>query len=1131
MKIKPLSITLVGTTLLAGVAIALAWTGPISAPYTNNAASPVNVSNTSQTKSGILVTTGLGSSGSFTVSGNTGFGTSSGQYRLEVNGKIMNSAALVAQPNLSGYDIGMGSVGANTIYSYGFICAQNNSGACTGTGGVVLGAANTTANVNITNAGNSFFNAPGGRVGIGTNNPVSELNIRRDGTTLSNDNFITVSNRQTGTATYIIGGILFDAYRDVRDPSNVAGVWAQRISAAGGLASAGDLIFGADTTTGNISADNQLPAERMRITSTGNVGIGTAAPAFPLSVNGIVQSTTGGFRFPDGTTQTTSASGQWTTNVNNIFNSNTGNVGIGNNNPSAKLDVTGTVNISGATTINSTLNVGGATTINNTLNVTGATTLNTLNVTGNTTLNTLSLSGTLTVPNLNFTGRIIDTVALAGNANLASFDIGVGSIGANSIYSYGNICALNSMGDCSGTGGIVMGGPNTAANINISNSGNSFFNTGGNLGVGTNNPLGRLQVVTPNDTTPNTVASWDARHFVVGGSGNAGGVGISYNSSGNYGLINALSPGVAWRNLILQSGGGNVGIGTLSPAWPLSVNGVIHSQAGGFRFPDGTVQTTASIGGGGQWTTSGANIINANSGNVGIGQPNPTTGKLEVAGNVRFSSGAGDTWFPFTNNINYIRGTTYAFGGAWLDENNGTYFIDPSSQSNFNDLRANIFYDQGNTAFYLDPNGTSIFNGLQVAKVNINSGAIGSYGADLSIGNTAKDYNLSGTWATGLNANILLSGLDSSSIAFHDGGSRVDGIRVAGGQFNIGENMGWGTANTRMYGNATVNGALQVLGTSYLDGPTRIAGLGDTWFALGSWNYIRGNTYFSGTLFDENDGNFYIDMNNTSVMRSITIPNNLSVGNLQTLPCIAGVCPPNNAIRMTPNLHLNSQTGFGVILNWDNGTTGTALTFRIGNGAGSDVFNVNAQGATYIRAGINDDFGARMDGNGGWFRTYATTGWFNATYGVGIHAVEAGFVQTYNNAGIKATSFVYYSDSRMKDNVVTLQNSLDKVTQLSGYTFNWKDTGRGDIGLIAQEVEKVFPDLVHTGPDGMKSVEYGNLVAPIIEAIKQLAGNADALAKRVFNTESRLDALEKQNALQQAQIAELQKQVAEMGKK
>ena len=89
------------------------------------------------------------------------------------------------------------------------------------------------------------------------------------------------------------------------------------------------------------------------------------------------------------------------------------------------------------------------------------------------------------------------------------------------------------------------------------------------------------------------------------------------------------------------------------------------------------------------------------------------------------------------------------------------------------------------------------------------------------------------------------------------------------------------------------------------------------------------------------------------------------------------------------------------------------------------------------------------------------------------------------NGIIRATGFFYNSDRRLKDNITPLSNSLEKILSLNGYSFNWKSSGMKDIGMIAQEVELVFPDIVHTDKvTGYKSVEYGNLVAPLIEAIK-----------------------------------------------
>ena len=101
------------------------------------------------------------------------------------------------------------------------------------------------------------------------------------------------------------------------------------------------------------------------------------------------------------------------------------------------------------------------------------------------------------------------------------------------------------------------------------------------------------------------------------------------------------------------------------------------------------------------------------------------------------------------------------------------------------------------------------------------------------------------------------------------------------------------------------------------------------------------------------------------------------------------------------------------------------------------------------------------------------------------------------------------SDVRLKENVATISNALDKVVALRGVNFTWIDTGRKgsdlQMGLIAQEVETVVPEVVHTQrtidesgqviniADPIKSVEYPFLVGLLVEAIKELKAEVDAL--------------------------------------
>jgi len=102
-----------------------------------------------------------------------------------------------------------------------------------------------------------------------------------------------------------------------------------------------------------------------------------------------------------------------------------------------------------------------------------------------------------------------------------------------------------------------------------------------------------------------------------------------------------------------------------------------------------------------------------------------------------------------------------------------------------------------------------------------------------------------------------------------------------------------------------------------------------------------------------------------------------------------------------------------------------------------------------------------------------------------------------SSTSITSGSFIYSSDKSLKTNIIQLNNALEKVKQLEGVSFNWKETGRKDMGLIAQDVEKVIPEIVHTDEEGLKSVEYGNLVAILIEAVKEQQEEIDSLQKQI----------------------------------
>ena len=92
-------------------------------------------------------------------------------------------------------------------------------------------------------------------------------------------------------------------------------------------------------------------------------------------------------------------------------------------------------------------------------------------------------------------------------------------------------------------------------------------------------------------------------------------------------------------------------------------------------------------------------------------------------------------------------------------------------------------------------------------------------------------------------------------------------------------------------------------------------------------------------------------------------------------------------------------------------------------------------------------------------------------------------------------SVTAYSDARLKTNVKTIENALEKTSKMRGVTF--EKNGVAGLGVIAQEVREVFPELVVEAADEDKtlSVAYGNIVGVLIEAVKELKAEIEELKK------------------------------------
>ena len=158
-----------------------------------------------------------------------------------------------------------------------------------------------------------------------------------------------------------------------------------------------------------------------------------------------------------------------------------------------------------------------------------------------------------------------------------------------------------------------------------------------------------------------------------------------------------------------------------------------------------------------------------------------------------------------------------------------------------------------------------------------------------------------------------------------------------------------------------------------------------------------------------------------------------------------------------------------IILDADGGN----VTFKDGGTAIGDL--VNASSDFVIESKVQDKDIIFKGDDGGSTITALT-----------LDMSEAG-AATFND---NVTAF---SDERLKDNIETIENGLDKVEQLRGVTYTRDE--KESIGVIAQEVEKILPEIVLTADDemGTKSVDYSRLTAVLIEAVKDLSARVKEL--------------------------------------
>jgi hypothetical protein len=886
----------------------------------------------------------------------------------------------------------------------------------------------------------------------------------------------------------------------------------------------------------------------MTVISNGNIGIGDSSPAVRLVVNGSINATsinaasyTVGTSFTANSTLVNVVSLSVSTNTSTFGTAArivaNGNIGIGTATPNSLVTIVGPAANATNLDINGLTVTYNSNTFTNSVN-TGAAAIGGYNANGFGVLGKSGAGiGVIGVANVGggqgvagYAHSTADSSSIAGYFFNQSNGTGVYArsfggrpfVAASNTAEYMSISANGNIGigDSTPAVRLVVNGSINATSINavshtvgtsftanstlvnavslVVSTNTSTFGTAarivanGNIGVGTATPGEKITVISTDSTGAAGFQTLSGTATALGAAANAG-VGAYIQSRTGRPLVVANNT----TEFFQVVANGNVGVGTATPnslvtivgptanATNLDINGLTVT------YNSNTFTSSSNVGGAaiGGYNANGFAVLGRSSAGIGIvGVANSGSG-IAIAGyaHATTNSSAHAGFFLNSSNGIGVRAAVSTGGRPFVASNATVEFMSVEANGNIGfgnsspRSKLHITRSSGASAageIYLD-------EGLYWSMLNSRS-TVGAWNPLVQTNDHTLIYSdgsadtgalVIGPWSSD-NKGMRIASNGSIGIGTATPGERITVISADG------RGAGFFLSNTgNGLSSKTENGFAGIIGVSNSSSSSvAIAGYANTGYGGYFQTFFGTQTALAAVA---NAGVAVYAQSGTG--RPLVVANN-------TVEFMS--VQANGAVLFAGTHHNISSLG-GVF------RTGAGdYGVRIYPGGGSDSNTAILQ---FTNAAQNTQTAQIAVNSAGLF---VGTSVSTSVYFVAGGSVKATLDPSGNFvANGNITAFGATSDERLKENITPFSNTLDKVKRLQGVTYNWKKGTaerdfagiNNDIGLIAQNVQEVFPDLVRESEDGYLSLRDRGLFAILIEAIKEQQNQIDELKKMLEN--------------------------------